>query len=56
MTLQQKIAGQELTGANRPRHLNADSQSEFPVPTFGEHDLVPPKNPEVWHVPALARG
>jgi NADH-quinone oxidoreductase subunit B len=56
MTLQQKIGNQELTGANRPRHLNADSQSEFPVPTFGEHDLVPPKNPEVWHVPVLARG
>jgi hypothetical protein len=21
------------------------------VPEFGEHDLLPPNNPEVWHVP-----
>ena len=56
MTLQQKIANQELTGPNRPRHLNAEAQSEFPVPAFGEHDLEPPKNPQVWQAPALARG
>jgi NADH-quinone oxidoreductase subunit B len=51
MTLQQKIAAQELTGANRPRHLHAEALSEFPVPQFGEHDLVPPNNPKVWHPP-----
>ena len=55
MTLQQKIASQELTGANRPRHLNADAPSEFPVPQYGEHDLVPPNNPAVWRVPVPNR-
>ncbi|HEY9509444.1 MAG TPA: NADH-quinone oxidoreductase subunit B [Verrucomicrobiae bacterium] len=56
MTLQQKIDDQKLTGENRPRHLRADAPSEFPVPEFGEHDLVPPNNPEVWHAPKLIRG
>ena len=56
MTLQQRIAEQELTGPNRPRHLNADAPAEYPVPAFGEHDLVPTKNPEVWQPPVLARG
>jgi NADH-quinone oxidoreductase subunit B len=52
MTLQKKIDGQALTGPNRPRHLNADAPSEFPVPEFGEHDLVPPSNPAIWRPPA----
>jgi NADH-quinone oxidoreductase subunit B len=55
MTLQQRIAEQELTGPNRARHLNAEVAGEFPIPTFGEHDLVPPKNPDVWHPPQVAR-
>lgn len=55
MTLQQKIDEQKLTGENRPRHLRADAPSEFPVPEFGEHDLVPPNNPEVWQAPRLVR-
>lgn len=55
MTLQQKIDEQKLTGANRPRHLHADAPSEFPVPAFGEHDLVPPNNPEVWKAPTFVR-
>ena len=55
MTLQKKIADQELTGANRPRHLNADAPSEFPVPQFGEHDLEPANNPGVWQSPKVAR-
>jgi NADH-quinone oxidoreductase subunit B len=48
ITLQEKIAQQELTGPNRPRHLRADAPSEFPIPEFGEHDLVPSKNGELW--------
>ncbi len=44
MTLQKKIDGQSLTGADRPRHLDADAQGEFPVPEQGEHDLEPPAN------------
>jgi NADH-quinone oxidoreductase subunit B len=56
MTLQKKIDEQKLTGNGRPRHLDPDAPSEFPVPQFGEHDLVPSKNPSVWQPPALVRG
>jgi NADH-quinone oxidoreductase subunit B len=55
MTLQQKIDAQPLTGENRPRHLKAGAPSEFPVPQYGEHDLVPPKNSEVWRAPAVEK-
>jgi NADH-quinone oxidoreductase subunit B len=50
MTLQKKIDGQALTGDSRPRHLDPDAPSEFIVPQFGAHDLVPPNNPDVWHI------
>jgi NADH-quinone oxidoreductase subunit B len=56
MTLQRQIDAQTLTGANRPRHLDPHAPSEFPIPQFGEHDLVPPMNPAVWHPPELVRG
>jgi NADH-quinone oxidoreductase subunit B len=55
MTLQKKIDEQQLTGATRPRHLNAGSPGEFVVPKYGAHDLEPPKSPEVWQPPELAR-
>ena len=55
MTLQRKIDAQLLTGEGRPRHLDASAPSEFPVPAFGEHDLVPPNNPAIWQPPVLAR-
>src|SRR5216110_3454436 len=55
MTLQQKIDKQALSGAERPRHLVAEAPSEFPVPQYGEHDLEPASNPELWKPPALAR-
>ena len=48
MTLQKLIDEQALTGADRPRHLQAEAPSEFVVPQFGAHDLEPPQNPEVW--------
>jgi len=53
MMLQKKIDEQSLTGPTRPRHLNADLPSEFIVPEFGAHDLVPTKNSEVWSVPLV---
>ena len=53
MLLQEKIAAQSLTGSARPRHLQADEPSEFPVPEFGAHDLEPAKNPSVWHPPLV---
>jgi NADH-quinone oxidoreductase subunit B len=55
MTLQEKIDQQQLTGEGRPRHLNAEAPAEFPVPEFGEHDLVPRNNPKVWHAPLMKR-
>ncbi len=48
MTLQKKIDGQVLTGEGRPRHLDANAQSEFPVPDQGAHDLEPTSNKGVW--------
>ena len=44
-----------LTGKDRPRHLDPEQPGEFPVPEFGEHDLVPPSNLKVWHPPEMAR-
>ena len=55
MTLQEKILNQKLTGPDRPRHLNADAPGEFPVPAYGEHDLEPPNNPDVWQPPIMTR-
>jgi NADH-quinone oxidoreductase subunit B len=55
MMLQDKIDAQKLTGADRPRHLNTDVLGDYPVPEFGEHDLEPPNNPNVWKAPKLAR-
>jgi len=52
MTLQKKIDGQSLTGPDRPRHLNAETSCEFPVPVQGEHDLEPPANRLVWPLPS----
>ena len=55
MTLQEKIDKQTFSGPNQARNFNADLPSEFPVPQFGEHDLVPPFNPSVWQPPAPAK-
>jgi len=53
ITLQKKIDVQPLTGEDRPRHLDAGAQGEFPVPVFGEHDLEPASNKGVWTVPKI---
>lgn len=50
ITLQKKIDAQSLTGADRPRHLQADAPSEFIVPEYGPHDLIPPKNTKLWQI------
>jgi len=50
MTLQKKIDQQHLTGEDRPRHLNAEAQGEFPVPEPAAHDLEPTSNKGVWPV------
>src|SRR5438309_3857846 len=54
MALQRRIDAQTLNGPNRPRHLDPKAPSEFPIPAFGEHDLIPPNNPEVWHQPKFS--
>jgi NADH-quinone oxidoreductase subunit B len=53
LMLQRKIDAQYLTGPDRPRHLNAELPSEFVVPEFGAHDLVPTKNTDIWNVPLV---
>jgi NADH-quinone oxidoreductase subunit B len=55
MMLQRRISEQTLEGESRPRHLDPEGVAEFPVPTHGEHDLVPPKNSALWQPPPVLR-
>ena len=55
MTLQRKIDAQKVFGPDRARPFDASQPSEFPVPLFGEHDLVPAKNPGVWEPAVVVR-
>jgi NADH-quinone oxidoreductase subunit B len=55
MTLQAKIKAERISGPTAARHLRDDSRSEFPIPEFGEHDIVPTKNPDVWSPASLPR-
>lgn len=50
MTLQRKIAGQHFEKADLPWYDKA-ATAEFPIPAFGEHDLEPPANREIWQPP-----
>src|SRR5271169_1528663 len=51
MTLQQKIAGQHLEKDHRPRWYDKTEPAEYPIPGYGEHDLQPAANREVWEPP-----
>ena len=55
MELQRKIDSQKLSGENKAEFLKKDQPSEFPVPEFGEHDLNPPANKDVYQPPKLER-
>jgi len=55
MTLQRRIEEQTLNREQLPRWYDKNSPSEFPVPEFGEHDLVPPYNKEVWSQKPIVR-
>jgi NADH-quinone oxidoreductase subunit B len=55
MTLQRRITEETLQGSDRPRRLDPEGLSEFPVPVHGEHDLVPPKNEAIWRPPLVTR-
>ena len=49
--LQKKIKAEKIAGPDAARHLRPDAPSEFPIPEYGAHDLVPTKNPAVWTPP-----
>jgi len=53
--LQRKIDSQKLTGSEKAAHLDSTQLSEFPVPSFGAHDLEPPANPDVFRPPKIER-
>jgi len=55
MQLQEKIRGQKLTGPDAPPHLRSDAACNYPVPEFGEQDLDPAKNPDLWQPPSIVR-
>jgi NADH-quinone oxidoreductase subunit B len=55
MTLQRKIDGQDLEKGRRPRWYDDSAASEYAIPAYGEHDLQPPANPEVWQPPRSYR-
>jgi NADH-quinone oxidoreductase subunit B len=55
MTLQRKIDAQTLWGPDRPRYWDPKAKGEFPMPQYGEHDLEPPYNPEVWQPSKMVR-
>lgn len=53
ITLQEKIKNQKISGDNAARHLRSDTSCYYAVPRFGEHDLEPPYNPDVWKCPVI---
>src|ERR1043166_7966484 len=55
MELQRKIDGQKLSGTNKAEFLKPEEPSEFPVPAFGQHDLAPPANRELFRPPVFER-
>lgn len=52
--LQKLISRQALSGDNKARHLKPDTPGEYPVPSYGKNDLVPPKN-EIFNPPQIVR-
>lgn len=53
--LQEKIRTGTTAAALGAAKSAAIAASEYPVPEFGEHDLLPPKNPDVWQPPTIVR-
>ena len=49
--LQKQIKAEQLTGPNAARFTRPEEPSEFPIPAYGAHDLVPTKNDAVWAPP-----
>ena len=55
LQLQEQIRTQKSSGPDVARHLKPGDRCDYPVPEFGEHDLKPPTNPDVWQPPAIVR-
>ena len=55
ITLRELIAKEKLMGKSRARHADPNGTAEFPVPEFGEHDLIPTANRDIWNPPAVVR-
>ena len=55
MQLQEQIRAQKISGPEAPRHLRPEAAGDFPVPEFGESDLMPPRNPAIWQPPTIVR-
>jgi NADH-quinone oxidoreductase subunit B len=53
--LQEQIRTQKSSGPGVARHMKPGDNCDYPVPEFGEHDLQPPNNPDVWQPPAIVR-
>jgi NADH-quinone oxidoreductase subunit B len=56
MFLQRKIDRQHLTGHDKVRWYDETETGEYPVPEFGDHDLVPPYNRALWKPESIRRG
>jgi NADH-quinone oxidoreductase subunit B len=50
MTLQRKIANQHLEKESL-RWYDKNATTEFPIPSYGDHDLQPPANRDLWQPP-----
>jgi len=55
MTLQRKIASQHLKKDQRPHWYDKTAPAEYTIPAYGEHDLEPSANREVWQPPRTYR-
>jgi len=53
--LQSKIRRQNPVTAAATVPAGADAHREYPVPKFGERDLQPPANPQLWQPPVIVR-
>jgi NADH-quinone oxidoreductase subunit B len=53
MMLQEKMGKQRLAGKDIAPFADPTAPSEFTVPEYGEHDLVPSKNDKLWKAPEV---
>ena len=51
IALQEKMSNQKLVGDQKAPHADASKPSEYLIPQYGEHDLVPSRNDLLWKAP-----